>query len=132
MTSLQDLKVQARALKVPGYTKMNRKNKLESALALCMRAKELGIRWFMEIDEVEAAVNKVEAYGSIRCNDCLLEQLKQKAIDTKAYNEGLLDYMKRELALVCCKKKNLILDGEVLVCGNCGVVAEEGEVVGSR
>lgn len=95
------------------------------------RARELRIRRFsvMKKEELEVAVAEAEKEAlykeSVTCQQCLVEQRKQKIIDEHMYNKKTMANVIRRLVCDYCSHQDIAVDGDVRICMGCGAVQRE-------
>ena len=70
--------------------------------------------------------------SDVICKDCLNEFKKQRKIDEYTHSKKLLEQTVRDLSCQfvsdhCCHTRTLI-DGEMTVCMDCGLILEESKV----
>ena len=110
---------------------------------LVEEAKALNIpcRNLMKKDQLKQAIKdtvdryKEIIFGSdVICKDCLNELKKQRKIDEYTHSKKLLEQTVRDLSCQfdhCCHTRMLI-DGEITVCMDCGLILEESKVNSER
>ena len=112
------------------YHNMNKKDLLEK----CLEFK--GIQAHKEKAAEIAAINKMNKAKLLekitelekeaklveesKCDACLKEQLIQRKIDEKTYDERLLANMIRKLTCQHCNHEKLIFDEDQIFCNFCG------------
>ena len=108
---------------------------------LVEEAKALNIpsRNLMEKDQLKQAIKdtidryKEIIFGSdVICKDCLNELKKQRKIDEYTHSKKLLEQTVRDLSCQFvsdhCFHTRTLIDGEMTVCMDCGLILEESEV----
>ena len=107
---------------------------LEEAKALNMPRRNM-----MKADQLKQAIkDTVERYkelifgSDVICKDCLNELEKQRKIDEYTYSKKLLEHTVRDLSCQFvsdhCFHTRTLIDGEMTVCMDCGLILEESEV----
>ena len=108
---------------------------------LLEEAKALNIprRNLMKADQLKQAIkdtvgrNKELIFGSdVICKDCLNELKKQRKIDEYTHSKKLLEMTVRDLSCQFvsdhCFHTRTLIDGEMTVCMDCGLILEESTV----
>ena len=108
---------------------------------LLEEAKALNIprRNLMKKDQLKQAIKdtisryKEVIFGSdVICKDCLNELKKQRKIDENTHSKKLLEQTVRDLSCQYvsdhCFHTRMLIDGEMTVCMDCGLILEESEV----
>ena len=108
---------------------------------LLEEAKALNIprRNLMKKDQLKQAIKdtvdryKEIIFGSdVICKDCLNELKKQRKIDEYTHSKKLLEQTVRDLSCQFvsdhCFHTRTLIDGEMTVCMDCGLILEESEV----
>ena len=108
---------------------------------LVEEAKALNIprRNLMKKDQLKQAIKdtvdryKEIIFGSdVICKDCLNELKKQRKIDEYTHSKKLLEQTVRDLSCQFvsdhCFHTRTLIDGEMTVCMDCGLILEESEV----
>ena len=110
---------------------------------LVEEAKALNIprRNLMKKDQLKQAIkDTVDRYreiifgSDVICKDCLNEFKKQRKIDEYSHSKKLLEQTVRDLSCQfdhCCHMRTLI-DREIAVCMDCGLILEESKVNSER
>ena len=98
-------------------------------------------RNLMKKDQLKQAIKdtvdryKEIIFGSdVICKDCLNELKKQRKIDEYTHSKKLLEQTVRDLSCQfdhCCHTRTLI-DGEITVSMDCGLILEESKVNSER
>ena len=112
---------------------------------LLEEAKALNIprRNLMKKDQLKQAIKdtvdryKEIIFGSdVICKDCLNELKKQRKIDEYTRSKKLLEQTVRHLSCQFvsdhCFHTRTLIDGEMTVCMDCGLILEESEVSSER
>ena len=103
---------------------------MTTLIKLRKRAKEQRIRRFsvMKKDELLKMTEKAEKdniyYKTIHCDQCVREQRKQKIIDEHTYNRKIMANVILRLVCRYCKHEDFVVDGELQICMDCGVIKE--------
>ena len=109
---------------------------LEEAKALNIPRRNL-----MKKDQLKQAIKdtadryKEIIFGSdVICKDCLNELKKQRKIDEYTRSKKLLEQTVRELSCQFdhCFHTRTLIDGEMTVCMDCGLILAESEVSSKR
>ena len=106
---------------------------------LLEEAKALNIprRNLMKADQLKQAIkDTVERYkelifgSDVICKDCLNELKKQRKIDEYTHSKKLLEQTVRDLSCQFdhCFHTRPLIDGEMTVCMDCGLILEESKV----
>ena len=97
----------------------------------------------MKKDQLKQAIkDTVDKYkdiifeSDVICKDCLNKLKKQRKIDEYTHSKKLLEQTVRDLSCqfvldYCCHTRTLI-DGEITVCMDCGLILEESKVNSER
>ena len=101
---------------------------MTNLIELRKQAKELKIRRFsvMKKEELEVAVAEAKKEAlykeSVTCQQCLVEQRKQKIIDDSMYYQKTMANFIRRLVCDHCNHPDIAVDGDVRICTRCGTV----------
>ena len=91
----------------------------------------------MKKDQLKQAIKEtVERYrelifgSDVICKDCLNELKKQRKIDEYTHSKKLLEQTVRDLSyqFVHCFHTRTLIDWEMTVCMDCGLILEESKV----
>ena len=107
---------------------------LEEAKALNIPSRNL-----MKKDQLKQAIkDTVDRYkelmfgSNVICKDCLNKLKKQRKIDEYTHSKKLLEQTVRDLSCQFvsdhCFHTTTLIDGEMTVCMDCGLILEESEV----
>ena len=98
-------------------------------------------RNLMKKDQLKQAIKdtvdryKEIIFGSdVICKDCLNELKKQRIIDEYTQSKKLLEQTARDLSCQFdhCFHTRTLIDGEITVCMDCGLILEESKVNSER
>ena len=103
------------------------------------KALNIPLRNLMGKDQLKQAIkDTVERYkelifgSDVICKDCLNELKKQRKIDEYTHSKKLLEQTVRDLSCQFvsdhCFHTRTLIDGEMTVCMDCGLILEESEV----